>query len=370
MIMRKLILGVFALALFASCETDVNESIDTTTNVDLRVLTPKAEFDNQSSGMYAGVIVADNNNFHGKLWININNNGKFSAMVETIQKDIHYFQLASETNGIYSYEGDIGSFDFSPSNITKTEFTNIIINNTSGVASVLKEKNQVRMTPILGTYSAVFAGDESGTWNFIAPDQEGASFNLIDQAIITTSTGLMITEDATTFETGLPGCYDFGGPVPPLFANYPNTDDIEDNPLTPDVDESALRDFAVFAINQTLPTNIPNKTIVYDLGLSQDNADFNDAGTYNLMTAFPEATRASIFGAPDLAAGCYNIAGDAANGYFAYVDDTGAFVEGGTIILDTAGLVLPPPPPTAPGANDISNGKINQAQELVANPQF
>ncbi|MGK0377705.1 hypothetical protein [Patiriisocius sp. Uisw_017] len=54
-----------------------------------------------------------------------------------------------------------------------------------------------------------------------------------------------------TFELGLPSCYNFGNtakPVPSLFSNYPNTDNIPDDLLTPE-NEAATRDFAVSAIN-------------------------------------------------------------------------------------------------------------------------
>jgi hypothetical protein len=369
--MKKILLLTFSLALFTACEKDSMNVTDHNETANLEKMIPKASLDMQQSGMYAGVIIADQNNFHGKLWINLNNNSKISAMIVTMKKEVHYLSMVNapsavgfdNANANYRFEGPVGSFEFNPSNIINTEITNVVMNNATGVARVLKETSQYRMTPILGTYDSSFAGDESGTWNFIAPDQNGASYNLIEEVVITTSSGLMITENSSTFETGSPGCT-FSGPLPPVFANYPNTDNIEDNPATPE-DESATRDFAIYAINQTLPTGVPNKTILYDLGFSQNNADFNNSDGYALMTAYPEATRDPIFGDPDLAPGCYNISDDNCNGYYAVVNDTGVPVEGGRIFIDVSALISPTAPPTAFSGNINESGQI-----LESNPQF
>ncbi|MGK0377706.1 MAG: hypothetical protein ACJA1Z_001516 [Patiriisocius sp.] len=51
----------------------------------------------------------------------------------------------------------------------------------NGVARVLKETCQTRMTTVLGTYDNFFGGDYGGTWNFIAQDQAGASFSAIQE---------------------------------------------------------------------------------------------------------------------------------------------------------------------------------------------
>lgn len=338
--MKKLFLAVLSLALFASCETEINETTATNETVDLRLMTPKASFNNEQSGMYAGVIAGIENGFHGKLWVNMNNDRNTTAMIETAQGDVHYIALVGQVNGIYQFEGAIGSFDFNPADFNDTQITNVVMNGGNGAARVLKETSQTRMTPVLGTYDNFFGGNYGGTWNFIAQDQAGSPFNVIQEIVITSSnpevTNNMIIDN--TLEPGLPGCYNFGGPVPPVFANYPNT---------PDDPDGTLRDFAVYAVNQLLPISAPNKNIVYDVGFSQRLTDNFGIVGYDRLLGNPQGTAEFLLGFV-ITDGCYNfdptatgIPGANSQGYYAVKNDEGDFTgEGGRIyITEVANLI-------------------------------
>lgn len=340
--------------LIASCETDPIDNLETDVTVNLELMSPSPSLDNSSDGMYAGVIVADNNNFHGKLWVNLNNNSNYSAMIETTNKEVYHLELKEKNNGVFTYSGSIGSFDFTPLRDGESEITNVTIKENIGVARVLKETSQARMMAILGTYDNAFGGNETGTWSFMAPDQQGAAFNLVTETIITTSTNHMITE--SEFEAGNTGCYNFGGPIPPVFANYPNEADIPDDPATPDVDESATRDFALIMTNQTLPIpNVADKTVLYDISFSQDVADNNDLD-YNRFLGEPQITGPFLFTTPPT--GCSSVPDR--QGFYIIVDDAGTATGGGNIFIDVSGLI--PPPPTRVASSSTLNTPVLKPQ--------
>lgn len=371
--MKKILFLLALTSLFFACETEENlilnegETTNASVQIDLRTMDPNVAFDTQSKGMYAGVIATNDNQFHGKLWINLHNDQQYSAMVETKEGDLHFFQLVNVFKTVYTFSNDSGSFEFNASNSKNTEITNVFYNGIPGNARVVKETSQTRMTPILGNYDSFGIGDPTikGTWNFIAQDQMGAEFNLIEEIVITTNGGRMFIETLADgdFEGFEPGCWDFGGPVPPLFANYPDTEDIPDDPMTPE-DESALRDFNIQAAGQIFTAPSVGNTIIYDVAFSQDLADDNDV-PYTIMTGFPIATNTIYFDPPlnPLVGTCRGLDfGNGGQGAYVIADASLTIIDGGNIfILNVADLT--PPATTLSGPS--KSFEIHQAKTNV-----
>lgn len=358
--MKKILfLGAIVSLLFA-CETEENlllnenDTANATAQVDLRTMDPNASLDTQSDGMYAGIIATNDTQFHGKLWINLHNDQQYSAMVEDKFGELHYFELTNTFKSTYTFSNSNGSFEFNATNPKNTEITNVVYNGVPGNARVLKETSQTRMTPIMGNYDSFGFGDPTikGTWNFIAQDQMGFEFNAIEETVITTNGGKMFIERLadSDFEGFEPGCWDFGGAVPPVFANYPDTPDIPDDPMTPE-DESALRDFNIQAAGQIFTAPVVGNTIIYDVAFSQDLADGAGA-PYTIMTGFPTATNAIYFDPPldPMAGTCLGLDfGNGGQGAYAIGDSSLTVIDAGNIfILNVADLTPPPPGLTAP----------------------
>lgn len=323
--MKKLLYVAIGVLLLASCSQEENSVNQAPLTSDLSVMLPERGLDTSESGMYAGMIVADHTNFHGKIWINIANDTQYHAMIKTIDDEILGFELVSINESIYAFQGERGSFNLDLTDFRSAEMSNIVIDNTPGHSRVMKESNGNKALIVLGTFDAAYLGTLTGTWDFMV---DPATDEMTEIMAVSTS-GVMRNETSETFDLGDPGCYT-GGPFPPFFFE--------------DLDP-AVNNYEMYAVNQTwdLPSG---RTLIYDLAFSKNIADAN-ALDYNRMLGFPEITNPFFFD-PPLDPGCYNIEGS--NGLYIMFNAAGEALHAGDINFDTSGLI-PVTPLTSDGTS-------------------
>lgn len=287
-------------------ETTLNENQENLThniNTDLRKQLPNKSFDNDVRGTYAGVIVANNAQFHGKLWLNIGNDGHTNALVETVEGELINFALADNANSInsnYIFENNRGSFEVNMSDFNNVVISNITIDETNGDAFVAKEVNGNKRSINLGTYDNSIAGNTTGTWDIMTAGAGG--IENIDAVMVTGAGGGMHVELQADLEGTSPGCYT-GGPYIPFFW----TDAVDNR-------------YELMATNQSW-TYGDGTTVLYDFGFGKWLCDFNSL-PYTQGLYYPEALADILFGG--LAAGCYNIND---RGYYAWMEADGVTIR-------------------------------------------
>ena len=321
-----------------SCTQD-NElnSTDTTSldaDVNLQTTIPNQVFDTSSEGRYAGVIVSNASDFHGKIWINVGDAAlRQFAQVELINSHQRVDFDLTETLGenLYRFSNNMGSFDVNLADAANVTVENVMIQGNPGQVRLLKETSQSRMVIMLGTYNDQFLNggnpDATGTWDIVL---DSANPLVILEVLITTSTNTMLV-DSGSFEVGNVGCL-VNPSVPTLFDGLgPGTES----------------DYYVYAINQTFnPFGGTGGTIIYDFGWDKrvhDGRTDPDTGElaidYSGGTMFPEGTNPFIWGNIDPA--CYFT--DVQGSYVWINNALDAFNGAGAISFDTSGFMPPPP---------------------------
>ncbi|GEQ86532.1 hypothetical protein ULMS_20400 [Patiriisocius marinistellae] len=203
----------------ASLEEQENANLTTTSQVNLNAKeqTPNEIFDTQRRGIYKGVIAAGHSQDRGVIWINVENNGEYSAYAEMEGGEI----IDYTSQGDYSQETTDQSFNFIANNSSfildlsqvKARVTNASINNELYFIEITKETSTRRSSVLTGTFSDPENPFFSGTWNLTTTGETtGGAFGeeYFDQLIVTYN-GYMFTDnnfenfDVCTLVDYLPG---------------------------------------------------------------------------------------------------------------------------------------------------------------------
>ncbi len=291
---------------------------------DLSKMTPNPSFDSNFKGTYSGVVVADDTNFHGRLYLNIENaDNRADANIITIEGKRLSFKGEKISDSAYSFVGDRGSFEVDLTDISMVNINDLTIDGSSGNARVRKELAGTKNALVLGTFDDILSVDFSlpqsftGTWDFII-DAGTAPF--ISEVVFTTAGGNMVSDFAIDMEAGDGGCVT-GGVLPPTFVE--------------DVDAGL---WELVSVGQIIPL-AGGRTLGYDYTFSKGLLDFNDIPDYSTGGGFMPLMNGLIFGGG--LTGCNTFA---YHGFY-LLDDGVAFIAGGGITFDTS-IVPPPPPPT------------------------
>ncbi|WP_299762048.1 hypothetical protein [uncultured Dokdonia sp.] len=218
-----LLLSVFASAFFVSCSdeeiitsndaiTDFEVTIEQIEQIDFDPETaePNNRFNDASEGLYHGVIVTvepgQSDNLHGKIWININNDGHYNATVVTNQGDRFKFlgKPVNFDNSKFVFRGKRGTFDYDISDINNPVATNVIVDSKPGHVASVKDRAGQRAAAILGTFATNDNPDDiiSGTWDLLTdgtPNPDAFNFPLLTEVVITVTNNGNVYSD-TDFE--------------------------------------------------------------------------------------------------------------------------------------------------------------------------
>ncbi|MBX2827799.1 MAG: hypothetical protein KTR22_06530 [Flavobacteriaceae bacterium] len=220
-------MGLFALGCSQddALENELNADLQSS-SVPANEQTALARYDQQEKGLYHGLFLAKFSQNRGKIWVNVGNDGTYTAEVVLHHGEVIHYErvLSKSTNPI---EDDKAVFHFTSSNkssftLDVTDYKNPLILNAKlddalfhGV--IRKQTSQIVPTVAMGTYDD--GAGFSGTWNFIAdgtnPNPNGTSAGAEGLThIITTHSGNgAMYMDLGPFEVSL-GC--LGEPVPIL----------------------------------------------------------------------------------------------------------------------------------------------------------
>lgn len=273
-----ILLGAIAVA----CTKDDPASIDapetaattTSTSVIYEAVDPTTEepaeaYDNSSRGMYHGIIVTQDVSVHGKIWINIANDGDFNATVVTNEGEkMAFFGVPSGDEKMISFEGDNGSFTYDLSDFNAPKATNVTVNGISGYVQTVKDRSGQRAAATLGNYADLNDAAFAGTWDLLTDgSSDGTAFGLpaLTQVCILSPFGTMYIDD--TFEAFSWPWFDLDG-----------DGDGDDDDITTAVYlnqsglEGGINEF--WAMDQSLDLN--GFTLDYWLGQSSNLSQGND----------------------------------------------------------------------------------------------
>jgi len=175
---------------------------------------PQESFDNSSKGLYHGVIVTTDMSIHGKIWINILNNGAYSATVLTDNlKELSFIgESASQNDFIVQFAGDHGSFLFDVSNFNTPVAMDVQINGVDGHILTVKDKSNQRATSTLGTYVDDNDASFAGSWDLLTDGSTtGTAFGypaLTQVCILSPNGAMFIVDQFTSFSYP---CFDING---------------------------------------------------------------------------------------------------------------------------------------------------------------
>jgi hypothetical protein len=245
---------LLALALFSfllvSCTQDselTDASLDLTAqiNVPLNEQKGKAAFDTSEKGLYHGFFTSGMAQSNGKIWINIENDGRYNALVEIDGGGAYNFVLAPQAevnNLVYKFTNEVGSFKIDVSNPQAPVITEAELNGMVHLGTAVKVTSQRTPTTITGT----FAGDLSGTWNLIANGGEivpGLEALSEVQVTYVPAVGDPIMKMDMDFDPTLVDCF-FGAPVP--YTGGFDINDVSANNQISDFGGSGLTSWSLF----------------------------------------------------------------------------------------------------------------------------
>ncbi len=188
-----------------------------------------ARYDNQQKGLYQGIFVSAYTQERGKLWVNISNDGVYSAevvmndgrmffferLLSQEKNDTHkdVFRFVSETNSSFSI--DLG--DFNRPIITHAELEG------SPFFGVVAKKTTTKVPiSLTGTFEETGNPAYSGTWSFMAdgsnpdPNGSGSTYEGLTGVVITIDGNMYMDEGP--FEDTSTGCLGEASPTLSTFA--------------------------------------------------------------------------------------------------------------------------------------------------------
>lgn len=149
--------------------TEVFTNTSTTINMESINTSPEEALDNTSKGLYLGILVTTDMSVHGKIWINVANDGKYNATVVTDSREIHQFsgEPSSYNELIIQFEGSVGSFTYDVSDFNNPEATEVNINGIDGYIQTIKDRSNQRASATLGTYVDDNDASFTGSWDLL-----------------------------------------------------------------------------------------------------------------------------------------------------------------------------------------------------------
>ena len=204
--MKKMIIRAFAVALCFSCSNEEENMNTNTANFDVTIeaialeqastdingeykgainpvtFTPESRFNEESKGMYHGIVVSSDTEIHGKIWINLENDGNYNATVVTDTGDkLSFFANMGRGPSITSFAtiafvGERGSFTFDVSDYNHPVATDVVIDNKNSYIQTVKDRSDQRASATLGTFVDLDDETFAGTWDLLADGTLVANF--------------------------------------------------------------------------------------------------------------------------------------------------------------------------------------------------
>lgn len=154
---------------------------------------PRAIYDTSERGIYHGVIASGVNQTRGKIWVNVGNNTRYTALVEMVNGDVFNFELErdatfEENPTAFTFKNNQGGFTLDVSNPRIPRILEASLYNQEYLSRVLKSTSLRSVRTMTGTFSELGNPSFSGTWNLIsngATNPNGYGGKEITASIIT-----------------------------------------------------------------------------------------------------------------------------------------------------------------------------------------
>lgn len=194
--------------------TEIFTNTTTTVDLDAHYNSPEEEFDNSSKGLYLGTVVTTDFSLHGKIWVNVANDGTYKATIITDQLEELLFVGQPNINNEYriQFEGDNGSFTYDVSDFNNPQALVVNLNGKEGYIQTVKDRSNQRANAVLGTYVDDSDAAFTGSWDLITNgDTTGTAFGypaLTEVHILSPGGDMYIIDQFTPF--AFP-CFDING---------------------------------------------------------------------------------------------------------------------------------------------------------------
>ena len=219
--MKKFILILTTIAILSSCQQEETAIENQLATFDLFSQSPKSSLDTSQKGLYYGIFSTFDTKLHGKILINVGNDGNYNADVKLLNGERLKFLANNKSLSHLNFVGDRGSFTIEVLDNTKVEATNFMVDNKEGYVRAYKGTSRGIPVIAFGTY--VDSSDPAFTGNWDMVNNSGATapgvpfINLTIEDIIISHPGGFVLgdEDLLIYE---PVFCVFASPVP-YFVN-------------------------------------------------------------------------------------------------------------------------------------------------------
>ena len=204
------------LAFFLGCSPELEtvpeiESVDLTKIIDPTTARAVAEFDKTSSGIYKGVLVANDMSYHGVLTVNFGNDSQYNAILEYGDDEkigfIPVNVASANASNVMEFRGRNAGFTLNVGDYNQPVVSNGYINGEKAQTKLLKETstNQVRVA--LGTFIDDLDPNFTGTWDMLSNSTQivtlstglGFPFPPTVDVIVNVISEVVLTKNATLF---------------------------------------------------------------------------------------------------------------------------------------------------------------------------
>lgn len=199
--MKKIFLLLALAFLFVNCEKE-NESFDNSEiPVDLLAQLPNKAFDHSAKGLYIGIFSTFDTQLHGKIVVNVGNDGNYNAIVALLSGEKLGFTATNSTNlSALEFEGNRGSFTLNVADKNNVIATNVIADNKDGYIVAYKARSSGIPILAFGTYVDSSDPAFNGNWDMVnttGATDPGVPFTnyTIEDIIISHPGGYMLNDD-------------------------------------------------------------------------------------------------------------------------------------------------------------------------------
>ena len=269
--MKRILLSSVLTILLFSCSKEeaeiyTDDSSDFTLMINPNLDKPEASLNTKHFGMYHGVVISKQANFHGKIWISLHNNNKVSALASDDTSEIYFYMDKDKSDynsRVFHFSSKTSSFDLNVSDFNNPVIENVIIKTKPGLMSIIKDRSNHRAMSVLGVYEDDIDSSFNGTWDVISSgvlhNELGYGF-YFEKIVMSNPNGTTLQED-NIFENFDYPCYGAEN-IQPEFEN--------------DLNGSGYID--VIAQNQQ--SHWGGEMAYYDIGFSNYLSEVNDDLNY------------------------------------------------------------------------------------------
>lgn len=232
--MKKLVLSAVAiLAVLACSKEDAINSAETQNSKDTQIVIPKdmdpnPDLTNSRLGLYHGIIAAAYGQSRGKVWVNLRNDGRYSAYVELVDGQRFKYELLEDLSAIesnqYYFVSERGRFVIDVTDKERPIARDIVLNDEPYFMRLFKNDRGGGEIFMTGTFFDSAMPSFSGTWNMMSSGSydspNGFGGDELFEVFVTHNGNDYYDSEFETFDSS--ACLGLADVVPVAFAFGPD----------------------------------------------------------------------------------------------------------------------------------------------------